>query len=564
MANTLSKTGIVDGQVAIAGHVTQSVDAFTGEVAYDITISGSLTVTGSTDLIGNLAIPGFPDVSASLAASGVGNGFPYTGSAKITGSLELIGPYNVTASEGSNLTFEINESASFEFLTGAPNSGSFILQTSPDTGLGSLESFFGQGTAVAAAQNIPNQIFGIKYASGSGASEGELTMTVGKRDLSNLGGANQNNFYVSYEPSGIFTNAQGELEFFVGEHQNVGHGVLSVYRGGASSLTQTSSFAGYFSSSAFLNQQQYTRPFAISATSTVGNSNPAFVINKDVTSLTSSIFSVDYGGNVSSSGNISAVKYLTGDKNLMTYTEANQTLNINSSLVSLKLNGSTTASIISSSANISAITGSFSHLTGNSPITVGDQVTFQQPITASTSMTVGATNISNPRGDGFMGGGGNYDQDLVFLTHQDFHFVDLGTAGSPLDNIAAQRDATLAGNNLVNGAGTDHIFASYVIPCGFKVTKVGVMASAGTFNVRAANIQDMSTQNCFAEGAAKGVTSASIADTYAGYVSNAEDLGGESAIIPSASLSGGLGNYINIDVIGANTLYGGWIVLERI
>jgi|GEM_PF-3090086 len=99
MANTLSKTGIVDGQVAIAGHVTQSVDAFTGEVAYDITISGSLTVTGSTDLIGNLAIPGFPDVSASLAASGVGNGFPYTGSAAILGTLSLDGPEgHITAS----------------------------------------------------------------------------------------------------------------------------------------------------------------------------------------------------------------------------------------------------------------------------------------------------------------------------------------------------------------------------------------------------------------------------------------------------------------------------------
>lgn len=47
MANTLSKTGITTGQTIQPFHVTQSVDAFTGTVAYDITISGSLTLTGS-------------------------------------------------------------------------------------------------------------------------------------------------------------------------------------------------------------------------------------------------------------------------------------------------------------------------------------------------------------------------------------------------------------------------------------------------------------------------------------------------------------------------------------
>ena len=47
-------------------------------------------------------------------------------------------------------------------------------------------------------------------------------------------------------------------------------------------------------------------------------------------------------------------------------------------------NGHITASVnISSSANVIAKTGSFSHLQGNSPFTIGDQVTFQQPITAS-------------------------------------------------------------------------------------------------------------------------------------------------------------------------------------
>ena len=48
MAKELTKSGISTGQDILAGHVTQSIDAFTGTEAYDITVSGSLTITGST------------------------------------------------------------------------------------------------------------------------------------------------------------------------------------------------------------------------------------------------------------------------------------------------------------------------------------------------------------------------------------------------------------------------------------------------------------------------------------------------------------------------------------
>jgi hypothetical protein len=47
MALTLTKTGIINGSTIQVGHVTQSIDAFNGTTAYDITLSGSLTLTGS-------------------------------------------------------------------------------------------------------------------------------------------------------------------------------------------------------------------------------------------------------------------------------------------------------------------------------------------------------------------------------------------------------------------------------------------------------------------------------------------------------------------------------------
>jgi len=50
MAKTLSKSGIATGQDILAKHVTQSIDALTGIDDYDITISGSIVISGSTFL----------------------------------------------------------------------------------------------------------------------------------------------------------------------------------------------------------------------------------------------------------------------------------------------------------------------------------------------------------------------------------------------------------------------------------------------------------------------------------------------------------------------------------
>jgi hypothetical protein len=50
MANILSKSGITDNSTIRTWHVTQSIDAFTNVEAYDITISGSLTIIGDLNL----------------------------------------------------------------------------------------------------------------------------------------------------------------------------------------------------------------------------------------------------------------------------------------------------------------------------------------------------------------------------------------------------------------------------------------------------------------------------------------------------------------------------------
>jgi len=48
MANTLSSTGISNGSRILPAHISQITDALSKQEAYDITISGSLVVTGSS------------------------------------------------------------------------------------------------------------------------------------------------------------------------------------------------------------------------------------------------------------------------------------------------------------------------------------------------------------------------------------------------------------------------------------------------------------------------------------------------------------------------------------
>jgi hypothetical protein len=65
MANILTNTGIVDGQVILASQVTQIVDALTAADDYDISISGSLTVIGESNITASHAISASYAVSAS-------------------------------------------------------------------------------------------------------------------------------------------------------------------------------------------------------------------------------------------------------------------------------------------------------------------------------------------------------------------------------------------------------------------------------------------------------------------------------------------------------------------
>jgi hypothetical protein len=143
MALVLSKTGITTSNTVEAWHVSQSVDAFTGIAAYDISISGSLRITGS--------VVSTQGMSGSFTGSFGGN---LNGTALLatTASYALtssFGSTSISASFAQTASYVLNAvSASFATSASRAVSSSFATTASfarvfPFTGsaviLGSLE-----------------------------------------------------------------------------------------------------------------------------------------------------------------------------------------------------------------------------------------------------------------------------------------------------------------------------------------------------------------------------------------------------------------------------------------
>lgn len=81
MANILSKTGILPGTAVQAPYVSQSIDAFTGIVPYDLTLNGNFNIIGVID---------------TSALGGINGSF--------TGSLSSTASYATTASHTNKIS----------------------------------------------------------------------------------------------------------------------------------------------------------------------------------------------------------------------------------------------------------------------------------------------------------------------------------------------------------------------------------------------------------------------------------------------------------------------------
>lgn len=129
MPNTLSKTGIQDNNTIRVWHITQSVDAFTGIQAYDITLSGSLTVVGDLNLntnptgtlIGNAAYSPTSSVSTYSITSSIAS------AASISYDILSFQMYHYEMDPAANSSyyFSLNPSGS-SLTTTSSNAGMFL------------------------------------------------------------------------------------------------------------------------------------------------------------------------------------------------------------------------------------------------------------------------------------------------------------------------------------------------------------------------------------------------------------------------------------------------------
>tara|TARA_R110002020_G_scaffold180672_4_gene375136 strand:+ start:1301 stop:2728 length:1428 start_codon:yes stop_codon:yes gene_type:complete len=165
MAKVLNYESQISQSLVIQSwHVSQSVDAFTGADAFDITLSGSSTVTG-TNIMSSSASPSITSILTE------NDSHPFI--------------QNVTTT-GPNFRMD---------LADADSSGSSTLSFGRQSG-----AFGGTGLAV-------------KYTTGSNASQGEIIMSLGKNGSL---GALQDRFIVQSEPGPIATNGNSELTLSVG------------------------------------------------------------------------------------------------------------------------------------------------------------------------------------------------------------------------------------------------------------------------------------------------------------------------------------------------------------
>ena len=163
MAKTFSNTGVTTGQPVLAAQVSQSFDAFTGAEDYDITISGSLELTGSLNISGSGHLSGSLNVLEGITGSILGTA---STASFVTGS-DVYGPYNANSVISSShavtsaLALDAETSSTASFVTGSdvygPEGANSVITSSHASTASYFDIRFtsnGQGTLTASINGV--------------------------------------------------------------------------------------------------------------------------------------------------------------------------------------------------------------------------------------------------------------------------------------------------------------------------------------------------------------------------------------------------------------------------
>ena len=191
MALTLSNSGISSGSVINAAQISQSIDAFTGAEAYNITLSGSFTMKGDQQVTsdpggtGSLTVVGIQAISASLSH---GVGLVLTGSmTQAQGEIKM-DKLIVSSSENILGVFDSTDDAAKIVLKDSNGEGArFSYVGSEDTvGIGqsnihnsmSIHIDNNENVAIGALHFTPNAVLDVSgsfLVSGSSFMSGSIT-----------------------------------------------------------------------------------------------------------------------------------------------------------------------------------------------------------------------------------------------------------------------------------------------------------------------------------------------------------------------------------------------------
>ena len=283
MAKELSKVGITDGLDIEAHHVSQSVDAFTGLDAYDVTLSGSLEITGSTNIKGDVVVTNGSLVSTNgnvIATAGKVIATSITSSGGILGvtisaSADLYVEDDLTV--GNNLEVRSNITASNNISA----SGNLSITGNVDV----------DGTSNFADDiTLTGHISASGEISSSSNIGGDGKLHVG--GTSNLGGA------ISARGGAIFNEDSADVDFRVESNANthmflvdagnnrIGINVDSLYGHSTSWLSNLGSFVGLYPYQAYLQVTEVENPnnYALYSVYTANDSSTFWTYDLDLIS----------------------------------------------------------------------------------------------------------------------------------------------------------------------------------------------------------------------------------------------------------------------------------------
>ena len=238
MALTLSQTGIAQTQTINAWHVTQSVDAFTGIKAYDITISGSLTVIGPLYATASWATNALNANSSSYALSSsfaTTSSFAVSASRAVSASFTTTASYAVSSTSALSSSYAVSASKTFIVDNGITNADYTLVFKNSVAALDNYHQLGADGSN-GPSYNPSTNILTVPIISGSSVQATSLTGSLSGSVTGNVTGtasfatsasyATIANTATStgqisgyYTPSGSIVSVVGLLKMFAGAGQ---------------------------------------------------------------------------------------------------------------------------------------------------------------------------------------------------------------------------------------------------------------------------------------------------------------------------------------------------------